>query len=205
MVQVLRGVDLELPRGQVLGLMGPNGAGKSTLLRLLAGLLIPDSGQLTVLGQQVQHAGVGFRRRVCYVVPDERSFSWRLTALQNLDFFASLYGLTGAPRRQRVERALELVGLTQDASRTVREFSSGMRQRLSLARGFLGDPELFLLDEPTRGLDPDAARELRQFLRGEVLDQGITALVATHDPTEAETLCDGVVRLRQGRLAELAS
>ena len=199
-VDVLRGVDMELRRGEVAALMGKNGAGKSTLLRLLAGLLIPDGGTLAVLGREGARLDLRLRQQVCYVVADERSFSWRLTGRQNLEFFAALFGLSGAQRHRRVERSLEVVGLADAAARPVREYSSGMRQRLSLARGFLGRPQIFLLDEPTRGLDPDSARDLRAFVRDQVLGPDVSAVVATHDEAEAEALCDRVMKLQDGRL-----
>jgi ABC-2 type transport system ATP-binding protein len=202
-VEALCGVDLRADAGQVLALMGPNGAGKSTLLRLVAGLLLTDGGSLRVLGQDPERAGPDFRRRVCYVVPDERSFSWRLTGLQNLYFFAALHGLRGAYAEQRIQRVLSGVGLAgSEARRPVREYSSGMRQRLALARGLLGEPEVLLLDEPTRGVDPRGARDLRALLSAELFGPRRTAIVATHDPAEAEQLCGRALALDRGRLAD---
>jgi ABC-2 type transport system ATP-binding protein len=197
-VDALRGIDLSVAQGEILGVMGPNGAGKSTLLRLISGLLLPDAGRLEVLGQDVARVGASFRRQVCYVNCEERSFSWRLTGLQNLEFFAALYGLRGQRVRERVDGVLATVEMEADAARPVREYSSGMRQRLALARGLLGAPEVFLFDEPTRGLDPAAARRLRRFIRDEVVGGTRTAVVATHSFADASDLCDRVVALDRG-------
>jgi len=200
-IDAVRGIALAVARGETVGVVGPNGAGKTTLLRLLAGLLLPDAGTLDVLGEAVARTDHRFRRRVCYVVCDERSFSWRLSGRQNLEFFAALHRLAGGEARGRVTAALARVGLEGEADRAVREYSSGMRQRLALARGLLGDPELLLLDEPTRGVDPLCAEELRRFIREELVGEGKrTALVATHNLREVQTLCDRVVVLDAGRV-----
>ena len=197
-VDALCGVDLEVRQGEIVGLMGENGAGKSTLLRLVAGLLVPDTGELNVLGLDAKRTGFDFRCRVCFVNCDERSFSWRLTGRQNLVFFAALYRLRSAAIQGRVERALSMTDLEHEADRPVREYSTGMRQRLALARGLLGDPEIFLFDEPTRGVDPAAAARLRCFIRQDVVGTTHTALVATHSFSDVGDLCHRVVVLRQG-------
>ncbi|MBK8479870.1 MAG: ABC transporter ATP-binding protein [Proteobacteria bacterium] len=198
-IAALQGVDLEVHRGEIVGLLGPNGAGKSTLLKLAAGLLLPDEGVLELLGRPVARLGAALRRQVSYVSADERSFSWRISGQQNLEFFAVLHGLRGAAARTRVRSALARVELEGDADRAVREYSSGTRQRLAFARALLGDPELFLFDEPTRGVDPRRASELRRFVRERLL-QGRTAVVATHDLTEVRELCTRVVMIEQGRI-----
>ena len=200
-VDALRQLDLRVNRGEVLAVLGENGGGKSTLLRLISGLVIPDSGTLKVLGQDMERHGADLRRRACYVGGDGRSFSWRLTARQNLEFFAALHGLGRTHARKRAGETLERVGLAREADRPVREYSTGMRQRLALARGLLGNAELVLLDEPTRGVDPGAAVALRRFIKETVLAGDGTALLATHDPAEARVLCRRAIRLERGRLA----
>jgi ABC-2 type transport system ATP-binding protein len=199
-VDALRGVDLQVRGGEIVALVGPNGAGKSTLLRLVAGLLLPDSGSLLV--EDVLSTAPAFRRRVCYVVSDERSFSWRLNGLQNLEFFAALHGLRGSRSRQRIAEVLAFVELETEAGRPVREYSSGMRQRLALARGLLGDPKIFLFDEPTQGVDPRGAVRLRSLMRSKLVDAGRTALVATHDLADVRQLCTRLVCLEQGRITK---
>ncbi|PID37982.1 MAG: ABC transporter ATP-binding protein [Proteobacteria bacterium] len=198
-VDALRGVDLELAPGEVLAIVGENGAGKSTLLRLIAGLLLPDGGELDLFGEAVEQVDGRYRAKVCYVLADERSFAWRLDGRQNLEFFATLHGLRGALARERITLALEHVGLAGAADRAVREYSSGMRQRLALARGLLGDPHLFLFDEPTRGVDPLNARDLRTFIGRDLL-AGRSAIVATHDLGEVHQLCDRVIVLERGEV-----
>jgi ABC-2 type transport system ATP-binding protein len=193
-ITALDGVDLEVGKAEVVGVMGPNGAGKSTLLRILAGLIEPSSGVARVQGS------------VAFVVADERSFSWRLSGRHNLDFFASLYGWFGDDARRRVADALSRASLTDDADRPYREYSTGMRQRLALARGLLADADVFLLDEPTRGVDPEAAHVLRRFIRDELVGRaGRTVLLATHDLHEARELAARVAVLRAGRIDRLAA
>jgi ABC-2 type transport system ATP-binding protein len=198
-IAALQGVDLVVCRGEIVGLLGPNGAGKSTLLKLVAGLLLPDEGELEVLGRPVARFGDALRSHVSYVSADERSFSWRISGQQNLEFFAALHGLHGSAMTERVRSALARVELEGDADRAVREYSSGTRQRLAFARALLGDPEIFLFDEPTRGVDPRRASELRRFVRERLL-QGRTAVVATHDLTEVQQLCTRVVTIEQGKI-----
>jgi ABC-2 type transport system ATP-binding protein len=197
-VEALAGVDLAVQRGEIVALMGANGVGKSTLLRCVAGLLSPDAGQLRVLGVEAGRADAAFRRRVCYVVSDERSFSWRLSGEHNLEFFAALHGLDRRKARARIARAIEIAGLGAAAGRPVREYSTGMRQRLAIARGLLGDPELVLIDELTRGVDPRAAAQVRRLMREELGRAGRTALIATHDLAEAAELATRVVVLEAG-------
>ena len=196
-VQALDGVDLEVPTGTLVGLVGPNGAGKSTLLRILAGLVVRDSGELAVLGRSPDDDDAEYRRQVGYAVSDERSHFWRLTGRENLRFFAALNGASTA----RITSALAEVGLAEAADRPVREYSTGMKQRLSLARALLGEPRVVLLDEPTRGLDPGGAARLRQLVRQELLGRrGATVVYATHDLSEMRDFCEALLVLSRGRV-----
>ncbi len=197
-VPALAGVSLRVPAGSVVGLIGPNGAGKTTLIKILAGMVRPDAGAVRVLGRPVGDA-TG-RARVGLVTADERSFYWRVSARENLRFFASLHGLARADARARIDALAERLDLGAVLGRPFRELSSGNRGRLALARGLLHQPRLLLLDEPARALDPGAARRLRRLLRGLVEDDGLGALYATHDLAEVRRACDTVVLLDHGRV-----
>ena len=198
-VDALRGLSLDVERGTVHGLLGANGAGKTTLLKTLATLVVPTSGSARVTGIDVERDPAAVRARIGMVVAEERSFYWRLSGRDNLLFFASLHEVTGAEREERVDDVLEVVGLAKDARRPYREYSSGMRQRLSIARGLVPRPEVLLLDEPTRALDPPSAAWIRKFVRERLVgERGVTVLVATHDLLEAETTCDRLSLVDRG-------
>src|SRR5687767_216440 len=194
-------VDLEVNEGEFVGLLGPNGAGKTTLFKVLSTLILPDTGRATVLGHDVVRSPVSTRRLLAPVIADERSLHWRLSAAENLRLFAALHGVPRAEVGGRVRELLVLVGLDATAAQLVGTFSSGMKQRLLIARALLARPRVLLLDEPTRSLDPISARALRVFLRDElVARQGCTVLLATHSAEEAFGLCDRVAVLDRGRL-----
>jgi ABC-2 type transport system ATP-binding protein len=200
-VEALAGVSFTVARGEIACLMGPNGAGKSTLVRILGGLLIPSSGHARVTDIDAGAGTAEFRRRVAFVVGDERSFHFRVSGRGNLHYFAALHGSSVAVARRRAGELLERVGLAAAADRPYREYSRGMRQRLAIARGLLGDPEVLLLDEPTLGLDPLGARDLRAFLRDDIVrGAGRTAIVCSNDPAEARAMADRVLFLAGGRL-----
>lgn len=200
-VTVLDDVSFTVGRGEFFGLLGPNGAGKTTLFKILATLVVPDGGRALVEGFDVQDDGSEVRSRLACVLSDGRSLYWRLDARQNLELFADLQGLPRSEVPSRVRSLLETVGLEDTGDKMVGDFSSGMQQRLLLARALLGDPEVLLLDEPTRSLDPLAARDFRSFLREEIAGRrGCTILLATHDSDEAFGLCDRVGVLHEGRL-----
>jgi ABC-2 type transport system ATP-binding protein len=200
-IVALTDVSFSVAPGEVVCVMGPNGAGKSTLVRILGGLLMPSSGSARVGGIDVSTGGAAFRHRVAFVVGDERSFHYRVSGRANLHYFAALHGLPAAEARRRSAALLERVGLGEAADRRYREYSRGMKQRLALARGLLADPEVLLLDEPTLGLDPRGARDLRAFLREQVVRMpGRTAIVCSNDPVEARALADRVLFLDGGKL-----
>jgi len=198
---ILKSLSLAINAGEIHAIMGPNGAGKSTLARILGGLLLPSSGRATIAGHDAAAGAPALRRSVSFVVGDERSFHYGVSGRENLRYFAALHGLDGATARRRAADLLEHVGLGPAADRRYREYSRGMRQRLAIARGLLGDPEVLLLDEPTLGLDPVGARDLRRFLRDHMIrGAGRTALVCSNDPSEARALADRVLFLQAGRL-----
>jgi ABC-2 type transport system ATP-binding protein len=204
-VDALRGVDLAVREGEILSLLGPNGAGKTTLLKILSCLVLPDRGKAIVGGHDTSRENA-VKRRLGFVHTDERSFYWRLSARENLRFFARLYDVPRRTTERRIDELLARVELADDADRPFSGFSSGMKQRVSIARALLHDPPILLLDEPTRSLDPASAMRLRRFVADELCRRdGKTILLATHDLREAEVLSHRVAILVHGRVREIGS
>lgn len=199
-VDVLRGVDLEVAEGEIFGLLGPNGAGKSTLLRILATLVVADRGKAFVRGFDVRADEREVRSRIGVMLEHERSFFGRLSGRHNLRFFADLQGVPSSTAVERVDDLLGTVGLRAAADRRVQTYSLGMHHRLALARALLTDPELLLLDEPTRSLDPEARRDMAALLRGKLAGSGKTILLLTHDLELAASICDRVGFLVEGQV-----
>ena len=200
-VTALAGISLDIPRGGFFGLLGPNGAGKTTLFKILATLVRPDAGRVDVDGIDALRDPAGVRALLTPVIADERSLYWRLSGPENLRLYAALYGVTGAQRASRIGSLLDTVGLGDAGDRMVGTYSSGMKQRLLIARALLSRPSVLLLDEPTRSLDPVSARDFRRFLREEVAGrQGCTVVLATHDADEAFDLCGRLAVLNRGGL-----
>ena len=200
-VTVLSDVSFSLQTGEFFGLLGPNGAGKTTLLKMLSTLILPDGGAATIDGfDVVGDAGI-VRTLVSPCLAMERSLYYRLTARQNLEVYADLNAIERAERTSRINEVLAAVALADTGEKLVGQFSSGMLQRLLIARALLTRPRLLLLDEPTRSLDPISAREFRTFLREELATRrGCAVILATHNAEEAFELCDRVGVLHQGRL-----
>ncbi len=199
-------VSMEVPRGVIFGLLGPNGAGKTTLLKILAGLILPTRGSARVDGFDVATADRDVRRAIGFVTADERSFYWRLSGEENLTFFARLYGLEAAASRSRVADLVQSMDLQEVAARPFMDYSSGMKQRLAICRALLHDPPILCLDEPTRSLDPIAAKHLRRFVADRLhRDRGKTIVLATHNLQEAEEMCQHLVVLHRGRVVRQGS
>jgi ABC-2 type transport system ATP-binding protein len=198
-IEAVRGISFEVGEGELFGLLGPNGAGKTTTIKMLITLLLPTSGSARVLGLDVVRDAREVRRRIGYVFGGDRGLYERLSAHDNLRYFAELYGVTGHRQRERIEEVLQLVGLAGREHERVEGFSRGMRQRLHIARGIIHDPEVVFLDEPTIGVDPVGARELRATIGG-LVQSGKTVLLTTHYMFEADTLCDRIAVIAKGRL-----
>ncbi|MFD5074807.1 ATP-binding cassette domain-containing protein [Streptomyces sp. NPDC058371] len=198
-VTALDDVSIQVEQGEVHGLLGPNGAGKSTLMKILSTVLLPTSGSARVLGHDLVADHRRIRPLLGIVFGGERGLYPRLSARQNLRYWAALYGMPGKNGLARADALLDELGLAERAEDRVETFSVGMRQRLHLARGMIGDPRVLLLDEPTNGLDPLAARQLRELIQ-RLAGEGRTVLIATHDLAEAEVLCDRVTMINHGRV-----
>ncbi len=198
-VEAVRGVSFEIGEGELFGLLGPNGAGKTTTIKMLITLLLPTSGSARVLGRDVVEDAMWVRQRIGYVFGGDRGLYERLSAWDNLRYFAELYGVEPRRQRARLEELLDLVGLRGRERERVEGFSRGMRQRLHIARGLLHDPPVLFLDEPTIGVDPVGARELRSTISS-LRTAGKTVLLTTHYMFEADELCDRIAVVAKGRI-----
>jgi ABC-2 type transport system ATP-binding protein len=202
--RALDNVSLDIREGEFFGLLGSNGAGKTTLFKILATLVTSDQGTATVHGLDVQRRAPEVRRFLTPVIADERSLRWRLSARENLRLYSTLYGLAPSTIDARIDEVLGIVGLDGRDNKMVGRFSSGMKQRLLIGRALIPKPQILLLDEPTRSLDPVSARQLRTFLRQEICRRlGCTVLLATHSADEAFELCDRVAILNKGRILHI--
>lgn len=200
-VTALDSVDLEVPRGKITCLLGPNGAGKTTLIKILASLITPDCGEIHFLDSLSDREGKIIQGKIGLVTPNDRSFYWRLTGRQNLLFFGSLYNLRGSSLNDRVARSLDETGMTDFADKAFQLYSAGMKQKLNIARALLGNPELYLLDEPAAHLDPLAREEFWNFIADILMKKrNATVFLCTHDLEEARRLADRIVILHTGRV-----
>ena len=200
-VHALHEVSLNIMEGEVYGVLGPNGSGKTTLLKILSTILTPSAGHARVFGLDIGTQDYLVRDLVALVTAEDRSFYWRLTARENLRFFATLYGIDSVTAARKINDLLKLFELTKAADRRVGEFSTGMKQKLAIARGLLSSPRLLFLDEPTRGMDPASAHALLSMVQSRLIDYfDNTVILTTHIMREVETLCQRVGVLRYGKL-----
>lgn len=200
--KALDGIDFAVKRGELFGLIGPNGAGKTTTIKILTTLLTPTGGEAFVLGLDVKKDLYEIRRRIGIVFGGERGLYNRVSALDNLRYFSDLYGVDPAVARSRIRELLKAVGLADRAEEKVEKYSRGMKQRLHIAKALVHDPELLFMDEPTIGLDPAGARDIRNLIR-EMRSQGKTILLTTHYMFEAEELCQRVAVISKGKIVAL--
>lgn len=201
-VVAVKDVSFEVDYGELFGVVGPNGAGKTTTIKMLTTMLIPTSGNATVLGYDLEKDVTQIRQKIGIVLGGERGLYTRVSAVDNLRYFADLYGVSAKVRDKRIKELLEFMGLWERAHDRVETFSKGMKQRLHLARGLINDPELIFLDEPTVGLDPEIARETRDMIK-ELVEKGKTVLLTTHYMFEADELCKRVAVIRNGEIVAL--
>ena len=195
----LRGVSLQVERGMIFGLLGPNGAGKTTLLSVLATLLVPDGGEARVLGLDVARDATELRARL-NMASGRPSFLWSLRVEEIITFYARLYGLHGAGLARRVNALIEQYELEPLRKAPYNELSTGLKQRVALAKALVNDPELLFLDEPTLGLDPDVSVRVRRHVADLRREQGMTIVLTTHYMREAEELCDEIGFIKAGRI-----
>lgn len=204
-IQALRGVNIQVGRGEIFGLLGPNGAGKTTLVKIMMTVVRPTHALGTILGRPIGHRG---KLAVTGYLPENHRFPGYLTGAQVLNYYAALAKVSAGARRERAPRLLEIVGMTRWADTRVDKYSKGMMQRLGIAQALMNDPELVVLDEPTDGLDPVGRREVRELLL-DLKKKGKTIFLNSHLLSELEMVCDRVSILvdgmvaRQGRLKEL--
>lgn len=196
---VLKGVDLQIEEGEIFGILGPNGAGKTTLLSILSTVLLPDRGKIQILGIDGLRDGKRIRERV-NISSGNANFLWSLTVRENLHFYGMLYGLTGNRREEKVNTLIRLFNLEEHRDATFDRLSTGMKQRLSLAKSLLNDPAVLFLDEPTVGLDPSVSVTIREQIRLIQKQKGMTVLLTTHNMKEAEFLCDRIAFLKNGEI-----
>ncbi len=202
MFTAVNGVDLQIRRGEIFGLLGPNGAGKSTTIRMLCTLLEPTSGWARVNGFDVVKQANEVRRNLGTVLAGERSIYWKLSGRENLEYFAALYHIPAPVAKKRVEDLLERMEIKDRANELVEKYSTGMRQRIAIAKALLARPPILLLDEPTLGLDPQAARNLRELI-AELKREGHTILLTTHYMEEADQLSDRIGIIDTGKVIAL--
>jgi ABC-2 type transport system ATP-binding protein len=200
-VEALRDVSFEVESGEIFGLIGRNGAGKTTLTKIVATLVQPTKGSVSVRGHDSVTHDEHVRREIGLATAEERSFYWRLTAEQNLLFFARLHGISDRTAKQRINNLFAKLELDEVARRRFGELSTGNKQRLAVARSMLSSPPVLLLDEPTRSLDPLAASRMREMIRSLAQqDPPVTILLTSHNLAEVETLCGRVAIISRGRI-----
>lgn len=201
-VVAVKDVSFEVDYGELFGVVGPNGAGKTTIIKMLTTMLLPTTGRAIVLGHDCQKDVTKVRERIGIVLGGERGLYTRVSAVDNLNYFADLYGVQKNIRDKRVKELLDFMGLSDRAHNRVETFSKGMKQRLHLARGLINDPDIIFLDEPTVGLDPEISIETRHMIK-ELVEKGKTILLTTHYMFEADELCKRVAVIRNGEIVAL--
>jgi len=191
-------ISFSVKKGEIFGILGPNGAGKTTTIKMLSTLLLPTSGKAWILGMEISEDNEKkIRERINLVSGGERGLYYRLTGRQNLKFFSNLYSVDKEKQSDLIERLLEKMKLTDAGNVKVEDYSRGMKQRMHIARAMVNDPEILYLDEPTIGLDPEIARDVRSLIR-ELADSGTTIILTTHYMYEAEELCDRIMIISKG-------
>ncbi len=200
-ITVLSDVSIKIRKGEIYGLLGPNGAGKTTLIKILCALIYPTSGTVYLNGMDIAKQGDKIKKKIGYVLSDERSFYWRLTGRQNLKFFSILNNVSGKEAEERIDYLLEILDLGENADQMFRDYSTGMRRKLAIARGLMNRPEIIFMDEPSSGLDPIIAQKIRKLIKEKLVGhEKKTVIYATHNLHEAEELCDSIAVIHKGKI-----
>lgn len=197
-------VSLEIKKGELFGILGPNGAGKTTLLNILSTLLFPDEGEVKILGKDIFHSHTNIRKKL-NMSSGNPNFPWSFTVEEILYFYGMLYGLKGNGLRKKVEDCIQWFGLGDFRKKRFDELSTGTKQKLSLAKSLLNDPEILFLDEPTVGLDPDIAYKIRNFIKGIHKEKEMTIILTTHYMHEAEIMCERIAFINKGRVVAIGT
>ncbi len=201
-IKALDNLNLEIGKGELLGLIGPNGAGKTTAIRIICCILQPNSGNVTVGGYSIHHDQIKIKSMIGYL-PEEPNLYERFKARDLLKYFGELYGVPKSQIDGRIDELLKLVGMSKRADDRINTFSKGLRQRIGIARALIHDPEVIIFDEPTMGLDPATSRAIRNFIKELKGDK--TVILCTHYMDEADLLCDRVAILNQGKIRDMGT
>ncbi|MBU1627111.1 ABC transporter ATP-binding protein [bacterium] len=200
-VLAVDGISIDIEQNEIFGLLGPNGAGKTTLIKMLVGLVFPTSGFAEICGIDIVKNLDQAKLKVGCVLSEERSFFWRLTGRQNLEFFATLYNLNKNVAKARIDYLFELVDLRNKENEQFMSYSTGMKQKMAIARGLLINPEILFMDEPTKSLDPYMASKLRNFVKDEIVVKlGKTVFLATHNLQDVEDMCTKIAIISKGKI-----
>jgi ABC-2 type transport system ATP-binding protein len=201
-IKALNDLNLEIEKGELLGIIGPNGAGKTTAIRIICCILQPNSGKVTVGGYSIYHDQIKIKSMIGYL-PEEPNLYERFKARDLLKYFGELYGVPKNQMDDRIDELLKLVGMSKRADDRINTFSKGLRQRIGIARSLIHDPEVIIFDEPTMGLDPATSRAIRNFIKELKGDK--TVILCTHYMDEADLLCDRVAILNQGKIRDIGT
>ncbi|ERI92113.1 ABC transporter, ATP-binding protein [Clostridiales bacterium oral taxon 876 str. F0540] len=200
--KAVEGVSFDIYKGEIFGLLGPNGAGKTTTIKMITGLLRPTSGSVCVMNKDVDKKPLEALKSLGTVLAGDRSIYWKLTARENLEYFASLYGCNKSEGKKRAELIINRLGLSEKADELVEKFSTGMKQKVALGKALIPNAPVVLLDEPTLGLDPQSALNLREIIL-DIKNEGRTVLLTTHYMEEADFLCDRIAIIDGGKIIAL--
>lgn len=203
-IEALKGISFTVNEGEIFGLLGPNGAGKTTTIKILTTLLAPSSGAAEIFGYKCFGEERFIRAKINFIFGGERGLYWRLSAYENLQYFGDIYKIPGKVLKERIPKLIKLVNLEGREHEKVEGFSKGMKQRLQIARGLINDPQVLFLDEPTLGLDPVGAKDLRNIIL-KLKEEGKTILLTTHYMYEADELCDRIAIINNGEIVDLGT